>query len=141
MNIWSLRAIFSDFYSYFNIMKNTISLNRNEQFLNVYKKGKRSYHKYFTMYYIPNGLEFNRLGFKVSKKLAKAVKRNRIRRLLREGYRLSESNLKSGYDIILAAREGALEVSDFSYIKSVCDKLFANAGLFKEQKITDTEKI
>ncbi len=122
-------------------MKNTISLNRNEQFLKVYKKGKRSYHKYFTMYYIPNGLEFNRLGFKVGKKLAKAVKRNRIRRLLRECYRLSESNLKSGYDIILAAREGALEVSDFSYITSVCEKLFANAGLFKEQNVTDTEKI
>lgn len=111
-------------------MKNTISLNRNEQFLKVYKHGKRSYHKFFTLYYIPNGLTENRLGFKVGKKLAKAVKRNRMRRLLKESYRLSEHKLKQGYDFILAAKEGSLCVNSLEETMRATDKMFERAGLF-----------
>ena len=111
-------------------MKNTISLNRNEQFLSVYRNGKRSYHKYFTLYYLPNGLNQNRLGFRVGKKLAKAVKRNRVRRLLKESYRLSEANIKPGYDLILAAREGSLTIDSLEDMSHITDKLFGRAGLF-----------
>ena len=115
-------------------MKNTISLNRNEQFLNVYRNGKRSYHKYFTLYYIPNNRQINRLGFKVNKKLAKAVKRNRIRRLLRESYRLSETSIKVGYDFILAAREGCLDVATFDDVSRAVNKMFSFANLFTDSE-------
>ena len=49
-------------------MNKIISLNRNEQFLQVYKKGKRTYHKNFTLHFLPNQLNTNRLGIKAGKK-------------------------------------------------------------------------
>ena len=112
-------------------MKNTISLNRNEQFLNIYRTGKRSYHKFFTLYYLPNGKDYNRLGFKVGKKLAKATKRNRMRRLLRESYRLSEDRILTGYDIILAAKDGCLEFDSYDDVSQIVCSMFYRAKLLK----------
>lgn len=112
-------------------MKNTISLNRNEQYLNVYRSGKRSYHKFFTLYYLPNGKDFNRLGFKVSKKLAKAVRRNRLRRLLRESYRLLEDKIISGYDIIISAKEGSLDVNSYDDVSKIVYQMINRAELLK----------
>lgn len=121
-------------------MKNTISLNRNEQFLAVYRNGKRAYHKYFTLYYLPNKRDVNRLGFQVSKKLAKAVRRNRLRRLLRECYRCSEDKLSRGYDIILAARDGSLCVDSFEDASKIVDRLFTRAGLFQDTGVVSNDR-
>lgn len=128
MNIWSLGHAQA---TLFIIMKNTISLNRNEQFLNVYRTGKRSYHKFFTLYYLPNGKDYNRLGFKVGKKLAKATRRNRVRRLLRESYRLSEEKIATGYDIILAAKDGCLELNSYDEVSEIVYSMFYRAKLIK----------
>lgn len=112
-------------------MKNTISLNKNEIFLNLYHKGKRAYHKYFVLHYLPNGLSYNRLGLTVSKKIAKAVQRNRIRRLLKESYRLKESSLKIGYDLVFVAREDCLEADSYLKVSKALHHLVKCADLLQ----------
>ena len=51
-------------------MKNTVSLKKNELFLRAYKKGKKAHGKFYTIHYINNGLNCNRIGIKTGKKLA-----------------------------------------------------------------------
>lgn len=58
----------------------------------------------------------NRLGITVSAKLGGAVERNRMRRRLKEAYRLNESRLKPGFDIILVARRASFDMH-FSVIE------------------------
>lgn len=73
----------------------------------MYKTGKSYANKYLVMYIINNGLEKNRLGISVSKKVGNSVVRHRITRLIRESNRLSEQQLKTGFDIVVIARASA----------------------------------
>ena len=65
------------------------------------------------MYVCPNGLDKNRIGIAVSKKVGNSVVRHRITRLIRESYRLHESVFNSGLDIVVIARGPAAEVGYF----------------------------
>ena len=56
---------------------------------------------------LPNGLEHSRFGLIVGRKHGGAVRRNRIKRVLREGFRLSRCDLPNGLDIACAPRVGA----------------------------------
>ena len=58
-----------------------------------------------------NRSEHNHLGFTVTAKVGKAVTRNRVRRRLREIYRLHESELKPGFDLVVVARTRAAGVA------------------------------
>ncbi len=111
-------------------MKQTISLNKNELFLQVYRKGKRSYHPNYTLHCLPNGLSVNRLGIKAGKKLAGAVRRNRVRRLLKESYRLLEPELKTGYDLVFAAKDGCLSSDSLQETMGAMRQLLKTARLF-----------
>ncbi len=52
----------------------------------------------------PNGLDHCRLGMAVSRRVGNAVVRNRIRRLIRESFRLLQHDLPAGYDLVVIAR-------------------------------------
>ena len=89
------------------------SLKKNHQFQFVYKNGKSFANKYLVMYVKENGLEINRIGISVSKKVGNSVVRHRVTRLVRESYRLHENVFNSGLDIVVVARPGAAAVGYF----------------------------
>ena len=91
-------------------MKFTESLRKNQQFQFVYKSGKSYANKYMIMYVKKNGLEINRLGISVSKKVGNSVVRHRVKRLIKESYRLHENVFNSGLDIVIVGRPSAATV-------------------------------
>ena len=93
------------------------SLKKNHQFQFVYKNGKSYVNKYLVMYIKENGLERNRIGISVSKKVGNSVVRHRVTRLIRESYRLHESVFNSGLDIVVVARSAAAQ-ANFEKIES-----------------------
>ena len=83
------------------------SLKKNDDFRNVYKKGKSFANRYLVMYVLENHTDKNRLGISVSKKVGNSVVRHRVTRLVRESYRLHENIFNSGLDIVVVARNNA----------------------------------
>ncbi|NLV49725.1 MAG: ribonuclease P protein component [Clostridiales bacterium] len=85
-------------------MRFTESLKKNSEFRRVYAKGKSSAGPLVVLYCRKNGTGMNRLGITVGSKVGKAVRRNLIRRRIREIYRLAEDGFQRGYDIVAVAR-------------------------------------
>ena len=88
-------------------MRFSDSLKKNDDFKNVYKKGKSYANKYLVMYVLKNNKEVNRIGISVSRKVGNSVVRHRVTRLVRESYRLHENIFNSGLDIVVVARKSA----------------------------------
>lgn len=115
-------------------MKNTLSLKCNGYFLRLYRTGDTVTGRYLVLYYKKNNVGKNRLGITVSKKVGKAVVRNRIRRLIKESYRLCEDNVKCGFDIIFVSRVRTAG-ADFHTVREELTNLLLSAGLFSEDAL------
>ena len=89
-------------------MKHTVSLKQNHEFRRLYNKGTSAASPYLAVYCRKNRLGYSRLGLTTGVKLGHAVQRNRVRRRLREIYRLSEDRLSPGWDIVVVARVKAV---------------------------------
>lgn len=110
-------------------MRHTCAMRANRHFKRIYSKGDSIAGGYLVLYYQKNNTDQDVLGMTVSKKIGKAVIRNRVRRLIKESYRLNEANIKSGYDLIFVARTKAVGVS-FEIIQRDMLYLLKKAGLF-----------
>ena len=95
----------------------TDSLKNNRDFVNVYTSGKSYANKYLVIYTLKNNSDRNRLGISVSKKVGNSVIRHRLKRLIKESYRLHEKMFNSGLDIVVIARKGS-DACDYAGIES-----------------------
>lgn len=106
-------------------MSKIVTLKNNRDFQNIYRKGKYAVSKALTVYMLPNNLQINRVGITASKNYGKSVKRNRIRRLIRESYRTLHENIKTGYDFVIVARKRTdNDIPDFHKIYKELKYLF-----------------
>ena len=85
-------------------MQYTTTLKKNHEFRRLYAKGRSAVTPTLVVYSRRNNSGANRVGFTVTVKLGHAVVRNRIRRRLREIYRLREAELRRGHDLVIVAR-------------------------------------
>lgn len=94
-------------------------IRKRSEYLTIYEQGVRKYSENFTVILLKNQGKTNRLGIAVSKKVGDAVKRNRIKRLVREFFRLNKHRLPSSQDIVIIGKKFT---PAFTY-KGVCTEL------------------
>jgi ribonuclease P protein component len=109
-------------------MKESRSLTKRSQYVLVYQQGRVWANSLVVMKALPNGLSLSRYGFSVTKKVGKAVQRNRLKRLLREIMRLQP--LKSGWDIVFIVRSVAVN-ADYHQLERVVARLLTRAQLLE----------
>jgi ribonuclease P protein component len=95
------------------------SLAKRRDFELVFKEGLSAAAKYLVLYARPNDMSWNRLGLSVSKKIGKAVTRNRVKRLLRESLGKVLGDSSQHYDFVIVARKAAAEAKMENFIREI----------------------
>ena len=113
-------------------MEYSKSLKLNHIFRKLYSTGGKG-NALLVLYARRNRLGVNRIGVTVSKKLGKAVVRNRVRRRLREVYRLHESRFLPGWDIVVVARGRAVDAT-FPELTKAYLGLAKKCGILREEQ-------
>ena len=106
-------------------------IKRPIDFKNLFKNGKRVSTAGAKLFFLPNGLDYNRIGFPLPRGFGNAVQRNSAKRFSRETYRNFKAHLNTGYDILFLVYPPS-EKDSFStrcvQFRTLCEK----AGLVKK---------
>ena len=106
-------------------------IKRSSEIKNLFKNGMKVSIPGARMFFLPNGMNINRIGFPLPRNFGNAVARNRAKRYSREVFRNLKSHLNTGYDILLLVYPPAEKDS----FHSRCDQfqaLIKKAGLLKQ---------
>ena len=112
--------------------KRTQGLKKDSDFRKVYKHGKSFANRNLVMYILDNKSDSTRVGISVSKKVGNAINRNKVRRRIKESYRLNiDENVKYGYDIIFIARVSCNE-AEYKDIEKAINHLVKKSNLINK---------
>lgn len=119
-------------------MKFSAPLKLNHIFRRLYATAGFA-NPYFVLYARRNRTGGNRVGITVGKKLGHAVVRNRVRRRIREIYRLNEEMFRPGWDIVVVARSRAV-TADFATLTHALLSLAKKAGIQAEEGLSEVKQ-
>lgn len=111
-------------------MKRKYRLRRSSDFQRVRQVGKSNASSLMVLAFARNELDHSRFGFVVSKRIGKAVQRNKVKRRMREAVRLKMGEIKPGVDIVLIARQPVRNATFLAICRSL-ERLLGGANLLK----------
>ena len=114
-------------------MKFSSALKLNHIFRRLYATSGHA-NGYLVFYARKNRMNTNRVGVTVGKMLGHAVVRNRVRRRLREVYRLNEERFAPGWDIVVVARSRCIS-ADFGKLTQAYLSLAEKAGILRQEQV------
>lgn len=112
-------------------MKVTERIKKNYIFKKVYTNGRYYAEKSLVLYILKNDDDMNKVGYSVSKKIGNSVKRNRVKRLMKENFRKLSEDIKTGYFIVFTARVKSSEADYYDIEKEMINAI-KRARLFKK---------
>jgi ribonuclease P protein component len=115
-------------------LKRRYRLSESERFRQIRQEGTNFSHPFFVLCLLPNQLDISRCGFTASRRIGKAVVRNRARRRMREAVRLLWDSVQPGWDLVWIARP-ALNQAEFSELQAACMRLLVRAGVWQATQI------
>ncbi|HUI42686.1 MAG TPA: ribonuclease P protein component [Terriglobia bacterium] len=104
-----------------------LRLLRRKEFRRVYEEGKRRSAPLCTVFFLSNGLPHSRLGLTVPAAVGNAVLRNRLKRRVREVFRLNQAAIPAGWDIVVNPRRDAAR-TPFSRLVTELMRLFPSSA-------------
>lgn len=114
-------------------MRKVDTLKKNYEFSDVLKKGRYIKKKFITLYLNKNNLNKNVIGIAVNTKICNAVKRNKVKRIIREAYYLEKNNLKQGYNMVfLWNKKEPVDNIRFHIVHEELVEIFKEAGIIEK---------
>lgn len=108
-------------------------LRKKEDFERILKEGKVYYCPPIIVYINKKG-ERRRLGISVNKKVGSAVIRNRIKRLIREVYRLNRPYILDNVEILVIVKPNGKKIKNFAEMEKILKNIWKSANIFKDVK-------
>lgn len=106
---------------------------KNPEIRKIYEKGRSKADFFVVLYVLENDGQDNGLAVSVSKKIGNSVVRHRVKRIIKEAYRLHQNEFLSGYDMVIIARAGSKNKKSTDMEKSLLS-LAKRIGVLKQKE-------